>query len=90
MCDSQIKKKFPMPVNVQCAGTMSHDGAVCCPATCRNEVTGAKHCGGRGCENLAGGAKACCEREILFGGVFCGDSGPLHSVGPCKMPGVFE
>lgn len=38
--------------------------SVCCPGTCGK-------CGGTGCNNLPGGAKECCERDILASGTRC-------------------
>ena len=47
----------------------SHGVAACCPAACG-------HCGGRGCEDRAGGRQACCALDIQTAGRSCNGTAP--------------
>ena len=53
----------------------SHGIAACCPAACG-------HCGGRGCEERAGGREACCAIDIQKAGRPCAGTAP-----PCVPQG---
>ena len=53
----------------------SHGVAACCPAACG-------HCGGRGCEERAGGHEACCAIDIQKAGRPCAGTAP-----PCVPQG---
>ena len=52
-----------------------HGVAACCPAACG-------HCGGRGCEERAGGREACCAIDIQKAGRPCAGTAP-----PCVPQG---
>ena len=52
-----------------------HDVAACCPAACG-------HCGGRGCEERAGGREACCALDIQKARRSCNGTAP-----PCVPHG---
>eukprot|EP00968_Pinguiococcus_pyrenoidosus_P009175 scaffold718_cov252-Pinguiococcus_pyrenoidosus.AAC.3 len=45
-------------------GIKSHEGSVCCAASCG-------HCGGCGCANLPGGPNLCCPSTISETGIPC-------------------
>ena len=56
----------------------SHGIAACCPAACGQ-------CGGRGCEDQAGGRQSCCALDIQMTGRSCNDTAP-----PCVPLGRVE
>ena len=56
----------------------SHGVAACCPAACG-------HCGGRGCEDRAGGRQSCCALDIQMAGRSCNGTAP-----PCVPLGRAE
>ena len=59
-----------------CPGVLSTDGQACCSASCGV-------CGGRKCQQRAGGERACCASFIRKQGACCEGA---DAVPPCRMP----
>ena len=61
------------------SGILSPNGQACCPRSCGS-------CGGQGCDRRAGGARNCCQQNIMSSGTACQTPEQTSCIVPAPPP----